>query len=176
MSGSTRRTVPVSEVTTLAADRGEGDDTVTGPVGGAAGGGDLGSGEPAPFLRCGAGELVESVDGVASPGEHDGVEASVGVGEPAVDDGAVELVTVRGGDDALVAGEPVDRGVDVAGAELGEGLAFGDVGLADVLGEFPDAATESFREGSEAAAGADGGELAVVADEDQLRPRRARCG
>ena len=53
-------------------------------------------------------------------------------------------------------------------AELFERGSFGGVGLADVVVEEVDGVGVAVDEGFEAAAGADGAELAVVADDDDL--------
>ena len=66
-------------------------------------------------------------------------------------------------------GEPFDRVLDVAVAQLGEGFSFGEVDLADVVGETPDVTVEAAHECFESAAGTDCGQLAGVADEHELR-------
>ncbi len=93
---------------------GEGDDAITCSVPVAAGGDDLGAGEPATFVVGVAGELVECVDVDASPGDHDRVGPGVEVGEPAVEDCPDRFGPVGAGDDAVVGGEPVDGTVDAA--------------------------------------------------------------
>jgi len=66
---------------------------------------------------------------------------------------------------------PGDGPVDAPGAQLGEGAPLAGVVLADVDGELVNQVGVAGEEGFEPAAGADGAELAVVADHDQLRLR-----
>ncbi|MDP9335295.1 MAG: hypothetical protein M3Q30_18590 [Actinomycetota bacterium] len=69
--------------------------------------------------------------------------------------------------DPLLALEKVDRSGRVAGAEFGKRFSFDRVSLSMVAGESD--RVGPLREGGERAAGFDGGELVVVADEDDLR-------
>ena len=73
--------------------------------------------------------------------------------------------------DPPVAGVPADGGGDVAVSELTERDAFGGVVLAQVVGERPELFGVAFGEGGERSTRADGAELAVVSDDDQLCPR-----
>ena len=81
---------------------------------------------------------------------------------------------VRGDPDAVVLGVPGDGLGDVAGSELGEGFSLAGVVLADVLGEDVDLAGVAVEDRPEGTAGADGVELAVVTDHDDLGARRCR--
>ena len=74
----------------------------------------------------------------------------------------------REGDDEVTGGVPGDGFGDVAGSQLGQGLSLPGVVLADVLGEDVDLAVVAVEDRSERAPGADGVELAVVTDEDDL--------
>ena len=70
----------------------------------------------------------------------------------------------------------VERGGDVAVAQLVERGRAPTGGLAAVDGELGGSVAEGVDGGGEPAAGVDLGELVVVADEDHLRPRRPGGG
>jgi len=116
------------------------------------------------------GEAVEVPDVVPAPGQQGGV---VSVGDllgPDVRHLDERLCTARAEGGAATGEVPVDGLVDVPVAELAQGAALGGVVLADVAVEGGEDLGAARQEAGEGAAGSDGGELAGVADEDELRP------
>lgn len=112
-------------------------------------------------VEVGLGAGVEFGDQRSGGGDHEGVGAGVAGGEPGVEDlvgAGAEVADV----DAVVVEVEAER-FGVAGAEREAGGAFGRVGEADELVEL-DGAVGGL-DVAEDAAGADRGELLVVADE-----------
>lgn len=103
-----------------------------------------------------AAEFIEGVDVGPLPREHRRVLAGFDVGDPAVNGRADRLGSIRSGADASIAGHPLDGQIDVAVSELGQGVAFGEVELAHVVGELPDLPIKSVDQSAERAAGTDG--------------------
>ena len=92
------------------------------------------------------------------------------VGLPPVgDQGAVAVVAGLERSDAVMLGVGGDRLLQVAGADVVDGPLLPGLDLPAVDGQLGGAQAEA--EGAEAAAGLDGGELAVVADQHHLGPR-----
>src|SRR5262245_11552757 len=77
--------------------------------------------------------------------------------------------------DALVVAVPVDRALDVAATKLLEDLAFLRVALAEVLTEVLHGPVVTLEQCTERTAWSDGGELAVVTDEDHLCTGGVTC-
>ena len=67
-----------------------------------------------------------------------------------------------------VSGVPGDGGFEVAVAELRERHTLGGVGLAEIVAERPELFGVALGKGGQSAAWADGAELAVVSDDNQL--------
>ena len=153
---------------------GEGDDEVADGVAAAVGGDEVGAGEPAELFGPDAGEAVEVGDAGPPPGEHQRVVAGGGVGGPGVDHRRQRLGAGGGDADPLVGGVEADGGLQVAGAQVVEGGAFGSVALAQVLVEDGDDVGVAFEHRLQGATGADRGELAVITDDDELGCRHAR--
>ena len=87
---------------------------------------------------------------------------------PVGDEGAVAVVAGLEGADAVMLGIGGDRLLQVAGAHVVDGPLLPGLDLPAVHGQLGGAQAEA--EGAEAAAGGDGGELAVVADQHHLGP------
>lgn len=152
----------------------EGDDAVTFGVAATAGCFDAGLAERAGGAPTHAGEVVELGDVVAAPGDHDRVVADVEVGLPCRRRGQQGVPAVGVLADAAVVGVPGHGDGRVARAELFERSALVEVPLADVLVQGVDGVGIAGEQGFEAAAGADGAELVVVADHDHLGPVQLR--
>ncbi len=119
---------------------------------------------------------VEGGDVRPPPGQHGRFLTFCDVFGPGGDHLIERLLPVRGGLDPLVLGVPVDGLFDVPRPQLGQHGPFFGVGLADVLCKGVHAAPVTGNESFEAAARADGAELAVVTNDDQLRPGRLGGG
>ena len=148
----------------------EGDHPVAGAVGAPAGADELRSGEPPgplPQLACGG---VQRLDVLAPVGEEEGVAAGVDILRPGPHHRPHGVPAVGHAVDPTVAGVPGHGLSDAPVAQLGERGALGRVGLAEVVAEGEDVGGVALGEGAERSARPDGSELAVVADDDQLRP------
>ncbi len=158
--------------------RRQGDDAVTGGVAGASGGEQLGAGEVAHPGPRRSPKPVQLGHVHPPPGEHGDVvigapawPRSRGRGNvpgPAGDEGLSRFLDGGLDHDAVIGHVPVDRFGDVAGPELGQGVALGDVALAHVLPQHVNRSGVALKYGAHGPAGADGGQLAVVADNDHL--------
>ena len=114
-------------------------------------------------------DAVELVDlGAAVGVDHRLLPGLVGL-PPVGDQGAVAVVAGLEGADAVVLGIGGDRLLQVAGAHVVDRPLLPGLDLPAVDGQLGGAEAEA--EGAEAAAGGDGGELAVVADQHHLGPR-----
>ncbi len=89
---------------------------------------------------------------------------------PRGDGGVQRVITRRYRDEPVVLAVPVDGVGDPAATELLERASLARISLADVLVENLDSIAVAADEGLEAAAGVDGAELVVVADDDGLGP------
>jgi hypothetical protein len=85
---------------------------------------------------------------------------------PVVDEGAVAVIAGLEGADAVMLGIGDNRPLQAPGPHVVDGLLLPGLDLAPVHGQLAGAEPEP--QGAEAAAGGDGGELAVVADQDHL--------
>jgi len=97
------------------------------------------------------------------------------LGSPRVGHGDEGVDPARLGVDAPGRGVPGDRHGHGAVAELGEGVSFGDVALTHVVAERDDEVGATFEQSDKSAAGADGGQLAVVAHQHQGGTRTVDC-
>lgn len=146
---------------------GEGHDEVSGAIV-AAVGGEVGSVQAAGHGAAVACDPVEGAHVGAPPCVHGHLLPGKGVVGPGVHHGPQRSIVVRGDPDAVVLRVPGHGLGDVPGPELGKGLPFPGVVLADVLVEDVDVARVSVEDGPQRAAGADGVELAVVTHHDDL--------
>jgi hypothetical protein len=135
------------------------------------GSGELGAAEPPGTFPEVSGNAVERLDVVASVGEKEGLVPGVDVGRPGTDHADHRSPAVGHGMNPAVAGIPADGSGYVAVSEFTERDSFGGVVLAQVVGESPEMFGMAFSKCSERATRADGAELAVVPDDDQLCAR-----
>ena len=113
-------------------------------------------------------DAVELVDlGAAVGVDHRLLPGLMGL-PPVRHEGPVAVVAGLEGADAVMLGIGGDRLLQVAGPHVVDGALLPGLDLPAVDGQLGGAQAEA--EGAEAAAGGDGGELAVVADQHHLRP------
>ena len=149
---------------------GQGDDPVAGPVAPSAGGDQLRPRQEPGLFPQAPGGLIEGLDIVPAVGQHQRLPPGAGVPGPGFDHGVHGPAPAANGMDAPGPGVPAHRGGHAAVAELGQGGPLAGFPLAQVVAQRPHLLAVAFAQGGEGAAGADGVELAVVADDDHLGP------
>ena len=117
-------------------------------------------------LDAGAGPPVQVGDVRPAASEHDHVLACDACRPPVGDETGTCVLSVVTDGDAAVVSVRTERDVEIPVAEVAQRLALPSVALAAVLGQRD--ARQSLRQGGQQTAGIDLGQLAGVADEDDL--------
>ena len=148
--------------------RSQGHDPIPGRVAGTSTGLDLCAAQPSLSCHFLSGQAVQFGHVGPAPGEHRRVLARSDIGRPRLDHLFQDGVAPRSGHHPAARGVELDGALHVAGAQFGQGLAFGVVLLADVVLQGVDGSAVAFDERAQRPTDPDRTQLTVVADEHHL--------